>query len=187
MTPSTAIVSMTPITAVVSMTRRWRPRRLAVVAATLVGATLAGCVTVPTGPAVLVLPGAYKPFDQFRLDELDCRNYAYASIGGQTQAATDAATATALGSALIGAAAGALMGSVSGQAGQGAAIGAGMGALWGGAASAGQGNLSSYQLQQRYDAAYLQCMYARGNQIPAVVAPRAMPSGRSSGAPPPPQ
>lgn len=130
---------------------------------------LGGCVTTPTAPAVMVLPGQYKPFDQFRLDDIDCRNYANAAIGGQVQAAQDSAAATALGSALLGAAAGAAIGSVSGQAGQGAAIGAGMGAIFGGAASAGQGNASSYDLQRRYDGAYMQCMYSRGNQIPAPV------------------
>ena len=133
---------------------------------------LAGCVTVPTGPAVMVLPGQYKPFDVFRIDDLDCRNYASAAIGAPTQAATDSAAATALGAAAIGAAAGALIGSATGQAGQGAAIGAGMGGVFGGTAAAGQGAASSYQLQRRYDAAYMQCMYARGNQIPGTVAPR---------------
>lgn len=132
---------------------------------------LGGCVTVPTAPAVMVLPGTYKPFDQFRVDDLDCRNYAAAAIGGQTQAATDAAAATAVGSALIGAAAGAVIGSATGQAGQGAAIGAGMGGVFGGTAAAGQGAASSYELQRRYDAAYMQCMYVRGNQIPAAVGP----------------
>ena len=148
---------------------------------------LGGCVTVPTGPAVMVLPGQYKPFDQFRIDDLDCRNYAFAAIGGQTPAATDSAAATALGAAAIGAAAGALIGSATGQAGQGAAIGAGMGGVFGGTAAAGQGAASSYQLQRRYDAAYMQCMYARGNQIPSAVAPNAgygSPPPRQYGPPP---
>ena len=45
---------------------------------------LAGCVSLPTGPSVLVLPGTGKSFDQFRLDDMDCRAYAYQSIGGTT-------------------------------------------------------------------------------------------------------
>ena len=40
-------------------------------------ALLAGCVTVPTGPAVMVLPGSGKSFEQFRADDLDCRQFAY--------------------------------------------------------------------------------------------------------------
>lgn len=128
---------------------------------------LGGCVTAPTAPAVMTLPGQYKPLDQFQFDDLDCRNYANATISGQVKAANDAAAANALGTALLGAAAGAAFGSWSGQAGEGAAIGAGVGALLAGAASANQGNAVAYDLQRRFDAAYLQCMYARGNQVPA--------------------
>ena len=44
-----------------------RSRHLRLAAAALVATlALAGCVTVPTAPAVMVLPGQYKPFDQFR-------------------------------------------------------------------------------------------------------------------------
>jgi hypothetical protein len=39
---------------------------------------------------------------------------------------------------------------------------------------------SSMMLQVRYDRAYVQCMYAKGNVVPGAVAPG------SSGAPPPP-
>ena len=39
-------------------------------------AALAGCATVPTGPNVMVLPGTGKTFDQFRVDEMECRHYA---------------------------------------------------------------------------------------------------------------
>jgi len=38
---------------------------------------LSACSSAPTyGPSILVLPGAGKSFDQFRLDEQDCRGYA---------------------------------------------------------------------------------------------------------------
>jgi hypothetical protein len=127
---------------------------------------LGGCVTVPTGPAVMALPGQYKPFDQFRADDLECRQYASAAIGAAGEAAANNATAQAVGGALLGAAVGAAIGSVSGQAGQGAAIGGGTGLLFGSAAGGNVAAGSSYQLQQRYDGAYMQCMYARGNQIP---------------------
>jgi hypothetical protein len=159
---------------------------------------LSGCVTVPTGPAVMVLPGQYKPFDQFQADDRDCRQYAAVAIGGADQAAVDAATAQAVGGTLVGAAVGAAIGSVSGQAGQGAAIGGGTGLLFGSAAGSNVAGASSYQLQQRYDAAYLQCMYAKGNQIPvrgengAVYsapqrAPYVPPAGGSRLPPPPPR
>jgi hypothetical protein len=45
---------------------------------------LAGCVTIPDGPAVMVLPGSTKTFDQFRADDADCRGYATAQIGGKS-------------------------------------------------------------------------------------------------------
>lgn len=129
---------------------------------------LAGCVTVPTGPAVMALPGSSKTFDAFRADDVSCREYAHYQMGpppGNTPG--DVAGANMLGGAALGAAAGAIIGSVSGRAGPGAAIGAGTGLLFGSAAGANAAGYSSYDLQRRYDAAYVQCMYAKGNQVPA--------------------
>jgi hypothetical protein len=127
---------------------------------------LVGCVTIPTAPMVTVLPGSTKGFDQFRVDDDYCRGYAQSVVAGPTQSATDAAVAnTAVGTAL-GAAAGAIIGSISGDAGAGAAIGAGTGLLFGSAAGANALGYSSWQLQRQYDAAYVQCMYARGNRVP---------------------
>ena len=128
---------------------------------------LAGCVTVPTGPAVMALPGTAKSFDEFRADDVACRDYAQYSLGpGAEQAAANAANANAAGGALVGAAAGAIIGAASGHAGPGAAIGAGTGLLVGSTAGANSAAYSSYGMQRRYDAAYLQCMYAKGNQVP---------------------
>ncbi len=140
---------------------------------------LAGCVTVPTGPAVTVLPGTYKSFDQFQADDGTCRQFASATIGGPAagQPAQDAAAANAIGGAALGAAAGAIIGSVSGQAGAGAAIGAGTGLLFGSAAGSNVAGASSYEMQHRYDSAYMQCMYAHGHQIPGRVAYSSGPPG----------
>ncbi|HEX8012171.1 MAG TPA: glycine zipper family protein [Casimicrobiaceae bacterium] len=144
---------------------RTRLRYLLPLAAALV---LAGCVTVPTGPAVMALPGTGKSFDAFRADDISCRQYAQSSLGPVPgQPGANAAAANALGGAALGAAAGAILGSVSGEAGHGAAIGAGTGLLVGSAAGANAAGYSSYHLQRTYDAAYLQCMYAKGNQVPA--------------------
>src|SRR5580704_1033167 len=146
---------------------------------------LAGCVTAPTAPAVMALPGSVKSFDQFRADDMACRDYAQYSLGpGADRVATDAATANAASGALVGAAAGAIIGAASGHAGPGAAIGAGTGLLFGSAAGANSAGASSYGMQRRYDAAYLQCMYAKGNQVPGAVryAPR---YGAPPGYPPP--
>lgn len=146
-------------------------------------AVLAGCVTVPVGPAVVVLPGSRKTLEQFNADEIACRNYAQAVIGGPNaaQPANDAAAANAVIGSALGAAAGAIIGSASGQAGAGAAIGAGTGLLFGSAAGSNVSGYSSYQLQRNYDVAYIQCMYARGNQVPGRVVYR----GNSTYYPPP--
>jgi hypothetical protein len=136
--------------------------------AALAGALiLGGCVSVPTGPAVTALPGTSKNFDQFRADDVSCREYAQYSLGpGAERVASDTATANAAGGALLGAAAGAIIGAATGRAGPGAAIGAGTGLLFGSAAGANAAGYSYYGMQRRYDAAYLQCMYAKGNQVP---------------------
>jgi len=146
-------------------------------AATLVGAfALAGCVTVPQGPTVAVMPGAGKTLDQFRADGGACQQFAQASIAGPSQAAQDQAGANAAGGAFIGAAVGALLGAATGQAGAGAAWGAGTGLLFGGAAAGNAGAVSSYTLQRQFDIAYMQCMYTRGNQVPGHVARRSGPA-----------
>lgn len=148
---------------------------------------LAGCVTVPTGPSVMVLPGTGKSFDQFRYDEGDCRHYAHAQVGGTT--ATQAAEHSAVRSAVIGTAVGALAGAAI-DGGSGAGVGAGVGLLAGSVAGAGAAQGSAYELQRRYDYAYQQCMYAKGHRVPT--AARYSPSERrytppaSSYTPPPP-
>lgn len=160
--------------------------RWALLAAALLAA---GCVTVPpSGPGVMVLPGSGKSFDQFRADDYECRNYASIQLGGATpqQAANDAAVTNAAIATVIGALAGAAI-----DGSSGAAIGAGTGLIVGSATGAAAAQGSSYELQRRYDAAFLQCMYVKGHQIP--VAARYENPRRASGgyvqqpiAPPPP-
>ena len=136
---------------------------------------LAGCVTVPTGPAVTVMPGANKTFDQFRADDGECRQYSQSVVGGADagRPANDAAAANAAAGTVLGAAVGAIIGSASGQAGHGAAIGAGTGLLIGSSAGGNSAAYSSRALQRNYDVAYMQCMYSRGNQVPGRMAYRA--------------
>src|SRR6266850_5248810 len=132
---------------------------------------VSACATVPTGPSVMVLPGAGKPFDQFQLDDLVCRQYAQQPIGvAPGQAATQSAVNTAVLGTAIGAAAGAAIGAATGHPGVGAAVGAGGGLLTGPAAGAQAGAVSSGALQERYDIVYVQCMYAKGDQVPGVAA-----------------
>lgn len=41
---------------------------------------LASCSSVPSGPGVLVLPGADKGFTEFHNDDVNCRQYARSQI-----------------------------------------------------------------------------------------------------------
>jgi outer membrane lipoprotein SlyB len=124
---------------------------------------VAACTTVPTGPSVMVLPSAGKSFSQFRADDIECRNYALESVGGMTagQAASDSGVKSAVVGTAVGAAAGAAFGGE-----EGAAVGAGAGLLMGSLAGTQTAQASSYDLQRRYDAGYIQCMYALGHQVP---------------------
>lgn len=131
---------------------------------------LAACTTMPTGPSILVLPGTGKTFDQFRVDDMDCRQFAAGQIGGTTASsvATDSGVKSAAVGTVLGAAAGAAI-----NGGRGAGVGAGTGMVFGGLAGTGAANESAYGAQQRYDFGYEQCMYAKGHRIPV--------SGRLSG------
>lgn len=125
---------------------------------------LAGCVTVPNGPSVMSLPGSGKSFDQFRVDDYECRQYASVQAGGTTP--SQAAADSGVKSAAVGTAVGAAAGAAIGGSGNAAAAGAGAGLLVGALAGSGAANASSYTLQQRYDIGYTQCMYAKGHKVP---------------------
>jgi hypothetical protein len=133
-------------------------------ALTMVGAALltAGCVSVPTGPSHMALPGTGKPFEQFRDDDGYCRQYAYDAVGGRT--AGQAQVESGVASTLAGAAIGALIGGAAGG-GHGAAVGAGIGGGAGALVGVSAADASGYGAQQRYDQAYTQCMYGKGHRV----------------------
>ncbi len=124
---------------------------------------LAACISMPDGPSIMALPGNGKNFDQFRHDDYTCRHYAHEQTGGTT--AKGEAANSGFNSAAIGAALGAIAGVALGG-GQGAAIGAGTGVLAGGLVGSDNARTSGLISQQRYDQGYIQCMYAKGYQIP---------------------
>lgn len=151
---------------------------------------LGACTVLPTGPSVMALPGSRKSVEQFQADAFDCQQHAQsviATASGTVANADNAAANTAAAGAVLGAATGAIIGSATGQAGRGAAIGAGTGLLFGGASGSHYTAMSSHQLQRGYDGAYLDCMYSRGNKVPAPrgysTASRA-PSGYAGESPP---
>jgi len=115
-------------------------------------------------PTVRV-PG--KPFEVFQADDYVCRQWA----GQQTGAGpSEAGNETLAKGAAIGAVTGAVLGAAgSRHAGAGALIGGGFGALAGTAIASGPASASQWEMQRRYDIAYQQCMYSKGNSIPGVV------------------
>lgn len=128
---------------------------------------LAGCAELPLGPSVAVMPAPGKPFDLFVGEEATCRQYAEQGVGISPQKATENSTVTgAVAGTALGAAAGGAIGAAFGAPGPGAAVGAGTGLLTGSAVGANVGYGASWTIQRRYDIAYQQCMYAKGNQIP---------------------
>ena len=125
-----------------------------------------GCVSTPAGPTVSVMPGPEKSFEQFQTDDVVCRQWAVQQAGPPQSALTQGtATGAAIGT-VIGAGLGALIGSAVGRPGVGAGIGAGGGLLGGTAVGAGVGQSAGVAVQRRYDRAYEQCMYAKGNDTP---------------------
>ncbi len=146
---------------------------------------LSACATVPTGPSVMVLPGSTKTFEQFQADDAMCRQWAHQQTGTTAGKASSNTTATgAVAGTAIGAAAGAAIGAAAGNPAAGAAIGAGSGLLGGSLIGSGQAQGAYHSVQQRYNMAFMQCMYAKGNQIP--VARGSVAPGYSSSTPPPP-
>ncbi len=133
----------------------------------LAAISLFGCTSPPTGPEVLVLPGTGKTYEQFRQDDSVCRQYAADATNGAGRRPTDAGLNSALAGTAVGTVAGALAGSAGGNAGSGAVIGAGAGLLAGSAAGINNSASRDYGTQRQYDNVYLQCMYAKGNVIPA--------------------
>jgi hypothetical protein len=127
---------------------------------------LTGCATVPSGPSVMVFPAQGKPFDLFQAEDANCRWWASQQSGLSAQETVNQDTVSgAVVGTIIGAGLGAAIGAISGNPGMGAAVGAGSGLLGGtiSGASAGQGY--AWEAQRRYDIAYQQCMYAKGNQV----------------------
>jgi outer membrane lipoprotein SlyB len=141
----------------------------------LAAVVLGGCATMPAGPSVRVLPETGKPFEAFQSDDAVCRQWAMQQIQVppneivNKNLASGAAIGTVMGAGL-----GASIGAASGNPAIGAAIGASSGLVTGTAAASGPAHAAGWEAQRRYDNAYQQCMYAKGNQIPgfAVTPPK---------------
>jgi len=133
-----------------------------------VSLVLTGCATYPTGPSRMALPGTGSDFTQFQTDDMSCQGYAQQASGALNaqQSAQKSAVDSAVVGTVVGAAAGVAIGAATGNPGVGAGIGAGSGLLLGSASGTDAYSTSGYRMQDRYDNAYIQCMYARGHQVP---------------------
>jgi hypothetical protein len=161
--------------------------RSAIIFSITTALALTGCASLPNGPGVMVLPGNGLSFEQFRNDDAICQQFAYAQVGGTTanQASVNSGVTSAAVGTVLGAAAGAAIGG-----GGGAAIGAGTGLVAGSMVGTGAASSSLYAAQERYDAAYIQCMYAKGHQVPVSgrftdIRPQIMPPDSNIPLPPP--
>ena len=155
-------------------------------------ALLAGCAMDPRGPSVSAFPPPYKPFEVFQEDEYMCEDFAHSQVAGGAEAANN----RAVGAAAVGTALGLALGAATGD-GHAATFGAVGGAAVGGSIGANQSDRANFSLQRRYDIAYAQCMYAKGNQVPGFgrggpprprrpVWDNGPPPGDAHGPPPPP-
>lgn len=124
---------------------------------------LAGCASVPSGPDVMVLPGTGKNFEEFRVDDMVCRDFALRQIGGTE--AEDKANREAIRNAAVGTAIGAVAGAAMGGR-DSAGVGAGTGLVIGSVAGSEATRSGGFGSQRRYDNAYIQCMYAKGHRVP---------------------
>ncbi|MGH8397227.1 MAG: hypothetical protein ACRETA_03130 [Gammaproteobacteria bacterium] len=148
----------------------------------LIVVVLVGCAQVPTEPTIAVMPAPGMPFEVFQRDNAICQQYAQQQLGTNPNPNNQVAAGAVAGT-VIGAAAGALLGGNSNAAGAGAATGL----LFGTAAGAGNASQTGMSLQQRYNIAFAQCMYAKGNQVPGYRAPNyTPPPPPPPGQPPPP-
>ena len=138
-------------------------------------------VAPPQGPSVMALPQQGKPFEVFQQDDATCRGFASQQTGGASaaQAANNSAVGSAVLGTALGAGVGAALGSVGGAVGAGAAIGGATGLLAGSAIGASNAQAAGGNVQVRYDTAYTQCMYSKGDTVQS--APEDMPAGMAAG------
>jgi hypothetical protein len=135
-------------------------RRLSIAAAAQL-IVLAGCVPQTMAPTVVVTPGPSKSAADFGADHTACAAQANERMAPVIQAANN----QIVGNALLGAAFGG--GSTAAAGGSNSAVGATAAA---GATIAGAANAQTAQatLQQQFNVAYSQCMYAKGDIVPGM-------------------
>lgn len=133
------------------------------------------------GPRVVMAPPAGKPPDLFAAEADFCRSEA------DSVTSTEPQGPTIVSSAVVGTVLGAAVGSVfSSRRHDRTAAGAVTGLIVGTASGANRSAMNEANEQQRYDAAYEQCMLAKGNLSPRFVYRQAPPATYAAAPPPPP-
>jgi hypothetical protein len=143
--------------------RHPRPRHTALAAVLAPALLLAACAQTPMGPTVMVMPAPGRSLEQFQFDQAGCRQFAEQAVSGQAQNANLRGVGAAALTTALGAGLGAAIGG-----GHGAGIGAAGGALGGAGIGAATSSNAQVSIQDQYNAAYAQCMYTRGNQVPGM-------------------
>jgi len=118
-----------------------------------------------------------------KLDASEAKRDADYQVAGGVNAANN----RAVGAAVIGTGLGLALGAATGD-GNAATAGAIAGGAVGASIGAGASDEANYSIQRRYDIAYAQCMYSKGNQVPGYARPRTLPPPPPPGrnGPPPP-
>jgi hypothetical protein len=142
-------------------------------------ALLAGCETMlPEGPTVTALPGDAKSSAEFRTNDVECRQYAHAQADEVASASAGHAGPVTNG----------VRGTAGGAVADVAVDGRGLTDAGGRYGSVIDGIDSAqyvgYGLQQRYNRAYVRCMYVKGNKVPLLARER-WPAPRSPWPPDP--
>jgi hypothetical protein len=117
----------------------------------------------------MAMPPQGKSFAEFQQDDAICQHFAAQQVGAASpgQVASESVAGGAVMGTVLGAAAGAAVGAAAGNPAVGAAVGAGTGLAAGSVVGLSNGRASGGAVQQRYDMRYVQCMAAKGDQVPA--------------------
>jgi hypothetical protein len=107
------------------------------------------------------MPGPGKSFEVFQYDQASCRQFAEQSVAGQAENANMRGVGGAALTTVLGAGLGAAVGG-----GRGAGIGAASGALGGAGIGAMSSSGQQGGIQEQYNNAFAQCMYAKGDMVP---------------------
>jgi hypothetical protein len=110
--------------------------------AVAVTAALSGCAQAPGGPTVQAVPGPNKSLADFQQDNGYCRTFASSQISDAQNQANQQVVSSVV-----------------------------VGAFTGNAAPVPSPSETAVTLQQRYDAAFVQCMFAKGESIPGMSPP----------------